>query len=367
MADETDRRKEQDADFEGDDQRSGQDRRQGDRRAAAADKHGKGYYATWGFAAGVLPAIALLLMIRFDDPVKRRGTCGAQIIRRDTLDPHEHLHMLASDTAWRADGDSDSMGEGDSEVLTRLFQHQVLEMMVSQRRLTRDFADKLRAWHPSGFSVYRGRPIDGEDRPALERLAAYILRPSFAASRLAYDPEQGQIDYRTPKGVRRTLDALDWIALVTSHIPGPREQTTRYYGRYSNAARGKRRLAASLQTTHGLPTAEDSEENSATEEFSRQRRRNWARLLQKVYEVDALRCPKCGHALEIIAVIEKPNVIEDILKHLDLWQLPQRAPPPRLFPHKLERFLASLSPQQAQAARTCNDALFWDEVPTWED
>ena len=81
MADETDRRKEQDADFEGDDQRSGQDRRQGDRRAAAADKHGKGYYATWGFAAGVLPAIALLLMIRFDDPVKRRGTCGAQIIR----------------------------------------------------------------------------------------------------------------------------------------------------------------------------------------------------------------------------------------------------------------------------------------------
>ena len=285
----------------------------------------------------------------------------------DTLDPHEHLHMLASDTAWRADGDSDSMGELDSEVLTRLFQHQVLEMVVAQRRLSRDFADKLRAWHPSGFSVYRGRPIDRNDRPALDRLAAYILRPSFAASRLAYDPEQVQIDYRTPKGVRRTLDALDWIALVTSHIPGPREQTTRYYGRYSNAARGKRRLAASQETAHGLPAAEDSEQHSAAEAFSRQRRRNWARLLRKVYEIDPLACPQSSHALEMIAVIEQPSVIEDILKHLDLWQLPQRAPPPRLFPQKLESFLASLSPQQAQAARTCNDTLFWDEVPTWED
>ena len=78
-------------------------------------------------------------------------------------------------------------------------------------------------------------------------------------------------------------------------------------------------------------------------------------------------CPQCGHALEIIAVIEQPNVIEAILKHLDLWQFPQRAPPPRLFPRKLESFLASLSPQQARAARASSETLFWDEVPTGED
>ena len=138
----------------------------------------------------------------------------------DTLNTHEHLHLLASDSAWRADGSSDSLGEVDSEVLTRLFQHQVLERMVAEQRLSRDFADKLRAWHPSGFSVYCGRSIDRDDRPALEPLAAYILRPSFAASRLHYDDQQGRIDYRTPKGVRRTLDALDWIALVTFPIQG---------------------------------------------------------------------------------------------------------------------------------------------------
>ena len=36
-----------------------------------------------------------------------------------------------------------------------------------------------------------------------------------------------------------------------------------------------------------------------------------------------------------VAVIEQRSVIQQILQHLDLWELPQRAPPPRLFPHKL--------------------------------
>ena len=156
----------------------------------------------------------------------------------DALNPHEHIHMLASDSAWRPDGGCGSLGEVDSEVLTRLFQHQVLEAMVAERRLSHDFAQKLRSWHPSGFGVHRGRSIECDDRPALERLAAYLLRPSFAASRLQYDPEEGRIEYRTSKGLHRTLDALDWIALVTSHIPNRGEQMSRYYGRYSNASRG---------------------------------------------------------------------------------------------------------------------------------
>ena len=66
-------------------------------------------------------------------------------------------------------------------------------------------------------------------------------------------------------------------------------------------------------------------------------------------------------------VIEQGSVIREILQHLDLWGELQRAPPPRLFPHKLESFLASLSPQQAQAIRASSNTLFWDEVPDWTD
>ncbi len=79
---------------------------------------------------------------------------------------------------------------------------------------------------------------------------------------------------------------------------------TRYYGRYSNASRGKRRQVSSLGTGNGLSPATDSEEHSAAEHFAQQRRHRRARLLRKVYEIDPLTCPECGHSIEIIAVIE---------------------------------------------------------------
>ena len=67
----------------------------------------------------------------------------------------------------------------------------------------------------------------------------------------------------------------------------------------------------------------------------------------------------------IIAWIEQSEVIRKILRHLNLWERPQRSPPPRLFPHKLETFVASLSPRQAQEIRAYTDAVFWDDVPVW--
>ena len=93
--------------------------------------------------------------------------------------------------------------------------------------------------------------MDRDDQPGLGRLSAYILRPSFAGTRLHYDADNGQIEYRTTKGLTRRMDALDWIALVTSHIPDPHQQMVRYYGRYSNASRGWRRkqtVSAPLKT-----------------------------------------------------------------------------------------------------------------------
>ena len=92
-----------------------------------------------------------------------------------------------------------------------------------------------------------------------------------------------------------------------------------------------------------------------------------ARLLKKIYQVDPLRCPHCGSEMQIIAWIEQSEVIRKILRHLDLWERPQRSPPPKLFPHKLETFMASLSPRQAQEIRASTDSVFWDDVPTYPD
>jgi hypothetical protein len=55
--------------------------------------------------------------------------------------------------------------------------------------------------------------------------------------------------------------------------------------------------------------------------------RNWARLIQKIYEVDPLTCPKCQGRMKIISFIEDEEVIEKILKHLGLWNVKARPPP----------------------------------------
>ena len=56
-------------------------------------------------------------------------------------------------------------------------------------------------------------------------------------------------------------------------------------------------------------------------------RQNRARLIQKIYEVDPLTCPKCSGPMKVISVIENENVIKKILKHLGLWDCKARPPP----------------------------------------
>ena len=53
----------------------------------------------------------------------------------------------------------------------------------------------------------------------------------------------------------------------------------------------------------------------------------WARLLERVFEIDLEHCPNCGGELEIIAPILESAVIERILTHLGLQaRAPPRAP-----------------------------------------
>jgi len=58
----------------------------------------------------------------------------------------------------------------------------------------------------------------------------------------------------------------------------------RYYGFYSNVSRGKRKK----QDQDGLIPSILEPDGS-----SKEYRKNWARLIQKIYEVDPLTCPKC--------------------------------------------------------------------------
>ena len=63
------------------------------------------------------------------------------------------------------------------------------------------------------------------------------------------------------------------------------------------------------------------------ETTSKQFRRNWARLIQKIYEVDPLCCPNCKKQIRIISIIEAGPIVKKILEHLDLWDTRNHDPP----------------------------------------
>ena len=81
---------------------------------------------------------------------------------------------------------------------------------------------------------------------------------------------------------QKTFDAVDWLAQLVVHIMGRYEHTVRYYGYYSNKSRGLRKKArADDQIVTIMPTGASSA----------QFRRNWARLIQKIYALVPLICP----------------------------------------------------------------------------
>ena len=95
-------------------------------------------------------------------------------------------------------------------------------------------------------------------------------------------------------------------------------QMVRYYGYISNVSRGKRKKNDQDELIPSILEPPGS---------SREYRRNWARLIQKIYETDPLCCPRCSAKMKVISVIENEQVIEKILYHLGLWEVKARPPP----------------------------------------
>ncbi len=127
----------------------------------------------------------------------------------------------------------------------------------------------------------------------------------------------------------------------------------RYYGWYSNRSRGERNKAcpelvegADLSGTENQPSP-DSPKATVLDVSDYKPRRipsiTWRELIKKLWEVDPLSCPRCHHEMKIISLINQPEVIERILRHLGLWKQ-QTAPsgrkekPPEHGPVVIEDF-----------------------------
>ena len=93
---------------------------------------------------------------------------------------------------------------------------------------------------------------------------------------MTYLPDESKVVYRSKDGKReKTFDALEWLAVMCSHVPSKGEQMVRYYGYYGNVSRGRRKKSDQDGLVPCILQPEES---------SKEYRKNWARLIQKVYD-----------------------------------------------------------------------------------
>jgi ribosomal protein S27E len=236
-----------------------------------------------------------------------------------------HLHLISTDGCFYNGGTYTKGSEPVAKDLEALFRYEVLKMLKAEGKIGDAVIENMLSWRHSGFNVYCGPTIWPNNDQGLEDLARYIIRACFSQERMIYLPAKDALDglakviYRSKDGrTSKTFAALDWLAQLVTHIPNKGEQMVRYYGYYSNKSRGMRKKAG---TDDQVPAISDSAVSSTA--F----RRNWARLIQKIYQVDPLCCPKCQGPMRVISFIEDDELIKKILMHLGLWETRNHDPP----------------------------------------
>lgn len=243
----------------------------------------------------------------------------------DFLNFNPHLHVIAADGCFDTDGNFVTGNIPNADDLEEIFRYEVLKMLKKEGKIFDITIENMKTWHHSGFNIYCGPAIFHDDEEGIINLARYIIRAPISQERMYYIPITetmngiAKVIYKSKtSNQKETFTALDFLARLVTHIPNRGEQLVRYYGYYSNKSRGLRKKADKDRVSGLIET------KISKKKFNR----NWARLIQKIYNVDPLLCPECSGEMRIISFIEDKKTIKKILKHLNLW-LPDNKSPPK--------------------------------------
>jgi hypothetical protein len=166
-----------------------------------------------------------------------------------------------------------------------------------------------------GFSLHAGVAAEAEQREKLERLCRYIARPAISSERLSRLPD-GRIRYalKTPyrDGTSHVIfEPLDLLARLAALVPSPGVNLTRYHGVFAPNHRWWALIVPAQRGRAGSAAGQ----GSATPKHLAM---TWAQRLKRVFGIQINPCAQCGGAVKIIASIENPEVIGQILWHRGL-------------------------------------------------
>jgi len=114
------------------------------------------------------------------------------------------------------------------------------------------------------------------------------------------------------------IKGFEFVDQLIAHLPPQRVQLVRRYGVYAGKVRKQWQerpniyclVPESWQKGHPSVSKivhtilqENTKTVQAPDAWSKLRKQSWARLLQKVYEVDPFICPKCQGSMSVVAII----------------------------------------------------------------
>jgi len=194
----------------------------------------------------------------------------------------------------------------------------------------------VRCVNEQGFSLHAEVCCAAHQRKKLEHLCRYITRPAIANERLTRNrADDVVLQLKSPYHDGTThivMSPLELMQRLAALVPRPRLHLIRFHGVLAPHAKPRPEIIPSSghQAGHipvpGIPsvpvnTNTPSADHAEAPPAVAPVRLSWARLLNRVFEIDS---PQCGGTLKLIAAIEDPPVIAKILTHLGLSA---RAPP----------------------------------------
>ncbi len=166
----------------------------------------------------------------------------------------------------------------------------------------------------SGYSLHAGVATKALERDKLERICRYIARPAVAEDRFSLS-DRGDVIYRFKKpwsdGTSAIkLTPLELMERLTALVPRPRVHLTRFHGVLGPHYKYRSEIVPKPKKEQPPQVPTDKNKKPSKQRIP------WARLLARVFKIDVETCPHCQGRVKIIAAIEDPAVIVNILEHL---------------------------------------------------
>ena len=165
-----------------------------------------------------------------------------------------------------------------------------------------------------GFDLHADVWVPPNDRARLEHLCRYLLRPPLVQERLRLRAD-GRVVLKL-KGAWRdgtthlVFEPLEFLAKLAALTPRPEINLLLYHGVLAPNARwrpqvvgyGRAPEAAARDPAEAGPIPSPPPRNWT-----------WAALMRRAFAIDVLACPRCGGKLRVIATVEDPLAVRQLL------------------------------------------------------